>query len=109
VTGVFFCKSSLCSLHNPYNSHPVGKLKWSFKIEKRSIDNYDRKGRNREWHSTACNEHIAKIAALPPVDKKSVFLRSLLALIKCWEAATSAIRRALYVMPGPVSKRQLSD
>jgi len=37
------------------------------------------------------NEHIAKIAALPRVDRKSVFLRSLLALIKCWEAATSAI------------------
>ena len=37
------------------------------------------------------NEHIAKIAALPRVDKKSVFSRSLLALIKCWEAATSAI------------------
>ena len=41
--------------------------------------------------AAACNEHIAKIAALPRVDKKSVFLRLLLALIKCWEAATSAI------------------
>ena len=40
---------------------------------------------------TASNEHIAKIAALPRVHKKSVFLRSLLALIKCWNAATSAI------------------
>ena len=29
------------------------------------------------------NEHIAKIAALPRVDKKSVFSRSLFALIKC--------------------------
>jgi len=41
--------------------------------------------------ATAFNEHIAKIAALPRVDRKSVFLRSLLALIKCWQAATSAI------------------
>ena len=41
--------------------------------------------------AAACNEHIAKIAALPRVDRKSVFLRSLLALIKCWKAATSAI------------------
>ena len=40
---------------------------------------------------TASNEHIAKIAALPRVDKKSVFLQSLLALIMCWKAATSAI------------------
>jgi len=39
----------------------------------------------------AHNEHIAKIAALPRVDKKSVFLQSLLALIMCWDAATSAI------------------
>jgi len=39
----------------------------------------------------AANEHIAKIAALPRVDKKSVFSQPLLALIKCWKAATSAI------------------
>jgi hypothetical protein len=43
--------------------------------------------------STACNEHIAKIAALPRVDNFCVFLQPLLALIKCWEAATSAICR----------------
>jgi len=35
--------------------------------------------------------HIAKITALPRVDKKSVFLRSLFALIKCWKAVTSTI------------------
>jgi len=40
---------------------------------------------------TPPNEHIAKIAALPRVDKKSVFSQPLLALIKCWKAATSAI------------------
>jgi len=37
------------------------------------------------------NEHIAKIAALPRGINICVFLRSLLALIKCWNAATSAI------------------
>jgi len=40
---------------------------------------------------TASNEHIAKIAALPRGISFCVFLRSLLALIKCWKAATSAI------------------
>jgi hypothetical protein len=39
----------------------------------------------------ALNEHIAKIAALPRVDRFCVFLPPLLALIKCWNAATSAI------------------
>jgi len=42
-------------------------------------------------NALTANEHIAKIAALPRVDKKSVFSLSLLALIMCWEAATSAI------------------
>jgi len=41
--------------------------------------------------ATVYNEHIAKIAALPRGINICVFLRSLLALIKCWEAATSAI------------------
>jgi len=40
-------------------------------------------GKCSEMAATIYNEHIAKIAALPRVDKKSVFLRSLLALIKC--------------------------
>jgi len=48
-------------------------------------------GQLRGIKRPAANEHIAKIAALPRVDKKSVFLQPLLALIKCWEAATSAI------------------
>jgi len=52
------------------------------------LGNFDHTSR---WLAAACNEHIAKIAALPRVDKKSVFLRSLLALIMCWKAATSAI------------------
>jgi len=39
----------------------------------------------------ASNEHIAKIAALPRVDNFCVFLPPLLALIKHWKAATSAI------------------
>ena len=39
----------------------------------------------------ATNEHIAKIAALPRGINILLFLRSLLALIKCWKAATSAI------------------
>jgi len=42
-------------------------------------------------NALTANEHIAKIAALPRGIKICVFLRSLLALIKCWEAATSAI------------------
>jgi hypothetical protein len=37
------------------------------------------------------NEHIAKIAALPRGINICVFLQPLLALIKCWKAATSAI------------------
>jgi len=41
--------------------------------------------------ATASNEHIAKIAALPRGIRFCVFLQPLLALIKCWEAATSAI------------------
>ena len=41
--------------------------------------------------TTAFNEHIAKIAALPRVDRFCVFSPSLLALIKCWKVATSAI------------------
>jgi len=40
---------------------------------------------------TSANEHIAKIAALPRGINNCVFLRSLLALIKCWKAATSEI------------------
>ena len=39
----------------------------------------------------ALNAHIAKIAALPRVDRFCVFSQPLLALIKCWNAATSAI------------------
>ena len=39
----------------------------------------------------AANEHIAKIAAVPRVDNFCVFSPALLALIKYWEAATSAI------------------
>jgi hypothetical protein len=35
---------------------------------------FDKK-RNREWHGTATNEHIAKIAALSRVDNFCVFLR----------------------------------
>jgi len=41
--------------------------------------------------STSANEHIAKIAALPRGINILLFLQPLLALIKCWEAATSAI------------------
>ena len=41
----------------------------------------------------ATNAHIAKIAALPRVDRFCVFSLPLLALIKCWNAATSAICR----------------
>jgi len=41
----------------------------------------------------AYNAHIAKIAALPRVDRFCVFSQSLLTLIKCWNAATSAICR----------------
>ena len=52
---------------------------------------YNKLKKKKYCDKTASNEHIAKIAALPRVDKKSVFLRSLLALIKCWDAATSAI------------------
>jgi hypothetical protein len=44
-----------------------------------------------EQYLPASNEHIPKIAALPRVDNFCVFLSPLLALIKCWEAATSAI------------------
>jgi len=51
----------------------------------------DEMERKSEWDARTPNEHIAKIAALPRVDRKSVFLPPLLALIKCWEAATSAI------------------
>jgi len=43
--------------------------------------------------ATAYNAHIAKIAALPRVDRFCVFSRCVLALIKCWNAATSAICR----------------
>ena len=39
----------------------------------------------------ALNAHIAKIAALPRVDRFCVFSLPLLAFIKCWNAATSAI------------------
>jgi len=39
------------------------------------------------------NAHIAKIAALPRVDRFCVFSLPLFALIKCWNAATSAICR----------------
>jgi len=42
---------------------------------------------------TAYNAHIAKIAALPCVDRFCVLSLPLLALIKCWNAATSAICR----------------
>jgi hypothetical protein len=45
--------------------------------------------------TTACNEHIAKIAALPRVTNILLFLQPLLALIKCWNAATSAICQTL--------------
>jgi len=41
--------------------------------------------------ATASNEHIAKIAALPRGINICVFSQPLLALIKCWKAATSAI------------------
>jgi len=47
--------------------------------------------KKREWEATAANEHIAKIAALPRGINICVFLQPLLALIKCWKAATSAI------------------
>jgi len=47
--------------------------------------------RKSEWQATAANAHIAKIAALPRVDRFCVFSPPLLALIKCWNAATSAI------------------
>ena len=50
--------------------------------------------------STACNEHIAKIAALPRVDRFCVFSQPLLALIKCWNAATSAICRNVICQRG---------
>jgi hypothetical protein len=40
---------------------------------------------------TSPNGHIAKIAALPRVISILLFLQPLLALIKYWEAATSAI------------------
>jgi hypothetical protein len=43
----------------------------------------------------ALNEHIAKIAALPRGINILLFLQPLLALIKCWEAATSAICRGV--------------
>ena len=43
--------------------------------------------------ATIYNAHIAKIAALPRVDRFCVFSLPLLALIKCWNAATSAICR----------------
>jgi hypothetical protein len=42
---------------------------------------------------TAHNEHIAKIATLTRVTNICVFLQPLLALIMCWDAATSAICR----------------
>jgi hypothetical protein len=52
---------------------------------------------------TVHNEHIAKIAALPRGINICVFLQPLLALKKCWEAATSAIRRALGASGGRFS------
>ena len=42
---------------------------------------------------TAYNARIAKIAAVPRVDRFCVFSQPLLALIKCWNVATSAICR----------------
>jgi len=41
---------------------------------------------------TACNEHIAKIAALPRGINICVFSPSLLALIKCWKATAAPSR-----------------
>ena len=47
----------------------------------------------------ALNEHIAKISVLSRVDRFCVFSQSSLALIKCWNSATSAIcRRSLEAM-----------
>jgi hypothetical protein len=48
-------------------------------------------GKFSEKAATAHNEHIAKIAAVPRVDRFCVFSPPVHALIKCWEAATSAI------------------
>ena len=45
------------------------------------------------WNARTPNAHIAKIAALPRVDRFCVFSQPLFALIKCWNAATSAICR----------------
>ena len=55
---------------------------------------------------TPPNEHIAKIAALPRVIKICVFSRSLLALIKCWKAATSAICHHVACNGGQVRSNQ---
>jgi hypothetical protein len=44
-----------------------------------------------EKNLPASNEHIAKMAALPRVDKEMYFRGAVLALIQCWNAATSAI------------------
>jgi len=51
---------------------------------------------------TAYNAHIAKIAALPRVDRFCVFLLPLFALIKCWNAATSPSRGMLVASGGRV-------
>ena len=40
---------------------------------------------------TSPNEHIAKIAALPCVDRFCVFSRCVLALVKCWNTVISEI------------------
>jgi hypothetical protein len=50
-----------------------------------------KRDRKSEWQATTANEHIAKIVALPRGIDICVFSQPLLALIKCWEAATSAI------------------
>ena len=61
-------------------------MKECFEIKKRCSTFFGFFGRAFRRQAAACNEHIAKIAALPRVDRKSVFLRSLLALKECWDA-----------------------
>ncbi|MCL2247552.1 MAG: hypothetical protein FWC10_10690 [Lentimicrobiaceae bacterium] len=57
------------------------------------------KARDRKWHATACNKHIAKIAALPPLENMYE-IASLPPAGKCSVAATSPICRTLAVMRG---------
>jgi hypothetical protein len=55
-------------------------------------------GQFRGRAATASTGHIANSAALPRGINICVFLQPLLALIKCWDAATSAICWALGVI-----------